>query len=129
MGRDGSPTTDGWIFTSAKGTAHIWAQALECKEQASPWRSATSDALELQCETYTGCRVSGHQVLSCMDPKGTHEWRGQRLSDIPADCVSPEQQTSLPDQPACNASQLGKEQRGMDLLWEFFSQYQRAETR
>ena len=62
VGHDGSPTTDGWIFTSAKDTAHIWAQALECKEQASPWRSATSDALELQCETYTGCRVSGHQV-------------------------------------------------------------------
>jgi len=129
IGFDGSPTPSGWIYASAADTSRVWAEALDCDPKPSPWSSQISDTNGLQCESYSGCRVSGHQVLTCMDPEAGHEWRGQRLNDIPSNCVTPEQQRSLPDQPACNASKLDKEQWGMDLVWNFFSQYQRAETR
>ena len=72
--------------------------------------------------------MAGHNVVSCMDPQGRHEWRGQRLPNIPAYCVAPEQQASLPGQPACTASTSDKEHWGMDLVWQFLSQYRRVET-
>ena len=92
VGFDGTPTPDGWIYTSAADTARVWAEALQCQNGSAPWRTATSESLGLSCLSYGDCRVSDHQVISCRDPEAGHEWRGQRLADTVADCVSPEQQ-------------------------------------
>jgi homoserine O-acetyltransferase len=127
VGYDGTATTDGWIFTSAADTAKKWAQGLGCTDDASAWNSALGDANGLSCKSYTNCRVSGHKVLSCMDPEGSHEWQGQRLTEIPADCVGPEQQSSLPGQPTCPVPHAQAQQWGMDFVWQFLSPYHRAE--
>jgi poly(3-hydroxybutyrate) depolymerase len=129
VGYDGTATTDGWIFASAADTAKKWAQGLGCTDDASAWNSALGDANGLSCKSYTNCRVSGHKVLSCMDPEASHEWQGQRLTEIPADCVGPEQQSSLPGQPACPVPvpDAQAQQWGMDFVWQFLSPYHRAE--
>ena len=129
IGHDGTPTSQGWIYTSAEVTAQTWARGMDCEAEPSPWHSEIGDANGLQCQAFTQCRVPGHQLVSCMDPEGGHEWRGQRLTDIPQDCASAEQRGSLPDQPHCQASRLDKQQWGMDLVWQFLSQYRRADRR
>jgi poly(3-hydroxybutyrate) depolymerase len=127
IGHDGSAASNGWIYASAADTATKWAQGLGCAEQPSAWYSAIADANGLRCKAYDECRVEGHKVVSCMDPEAGHEWRGQRLTDIPADCVSAEQQSSLPGQPACTTPDTQAQQWGMDFVWQFLSQYRRAE--
>jgi homoserine O-acetyltransferase len=129
-GHDGTATSGGWIFASAADTAKKWAASLDCAEHAAPWHNDISDANDLRCVAYSECRVPEHKVLSCMDPEASHEWRGQRLAQIPADCVSPEQQPSLPGQPLCPTPdpQAVEQQWGMDFVWQFLNQYRRTET-
>ena len=129
VGHDGTPTSDGWIAASATATVEKWAAGLGCAATPTPWHTTVSDRHGLQCKSYNTCRVNDHQVVSCMDPAAGHEWRGQRLTDIPANCVTPEQQASLPGQAACPGSRLGMTQWGMDLAWNFLSQYRRATSR
>ena len=129
VGHDGTPTSDGWIAASATSTVEKWAAGLGCAATPTRWHTTISDRHGLQCKSYNECRVSHHQVVSCMDPAAGHEWRGQRLPDIPANCVTPEQQASLPGQAACPGSGRDREQWGMDLVWQFLSQYRRATTR
>jgi hypothetical protein len=64
-----------------------------------------------------------------MDPLGVHDWRGQRLHDIPARCVTEEQQVSLPGQALCPDPDPEKVEKlwGMDLTWQFISRYRRSE--
>jgi homoserine O-acetyltransferase len=130
-GYDGTATNDGWIFTTAAETAEKWAAALGCAATPSPWQNNISMANGLHCKVWNNCRVEGHKVLSCMDPEAGHEWRAQRLTDIPAECVSPAQQASLPGQPPCPQPDPDAmaQLRGMDLTWQFLSQYRRAESR
>jgi polyhydroxybutyrate depolymerase len=130
VGWDGTATSDGWIFTSALATAQSWAAGLQCDEKPSSWRNSITDKHGLQCQAWRDCRVAEHQVVSCRDPGAGHEWRGQRLPDIPADCVTPEQQSSLPGQPPCPAADEGQVSAlwGMDLTWQFLSRYRRADS-
>lgn len=128
IGHDGTPTSDGWIYASAATTARKWAEGLGCAVEPAPWSSEISAANNLECKAYGECRVSGHQVLSCMDTEAGHEWRGQRDTRIPANCVSPAQQPSLPDQPACPTAGSDAGKWGMDFVWQFLSQYRRVDT-
>jgi len=125
-GNNGRPTSDGWIYSSAAETAAIWAGGMGCTSGFRPWHSPVADTHGLQCSAYTDCATSGHQVVACMDPKIGHEWSGQRLSHIPANCVSPEQQASFPDQPPCPEAGDEPAGWGMTLVWNFLSKYRRA---
>ncbi len=125
IGHDGTPTSDGWIYTSAADTASTWATGMGCKGEPEPWRTAITDANQLTCTAYTDCPGRNHQVVSCMDTLAGHEWRGQRLTEVPANCVSPEQRDSLPQQPACATGVDSSELWGMDMVWQFLSQYSR----
>jgi polyhydroxybutyrate depolymerase len=125
MGHDGTPTSDGWIYTSAADTASTWANGMGCKGKPEPWRTPITDANQLSCTAYTDCPGRDHQVVSCMDTQAGHEWRGQRLTEIPADCVGPEQRGSLPQQPTCAIGVDSSALWGMDMVWQFLSQYRR----
>jgi polyhydroxybutyrate depolymerase len=125
VGHDGTPTSDGWITASAADTASTWAIGMGCKGEPEPWGTAITDANQLTCTAYTDCPGRNHQVVSCMDTLAGHEWRGQRLTEIPANCVGPEQRASLPQQPACTMGIDSSALWGMDLVWQFLSQYQR----
>jgi polyhydroxybutyrate depolymerase len=125
MGVDGTPTSDGWIYDSVETTRATWARGMGCEEDPQPWQNDITRANGLQCVAHTRCPVEGHQVVSCMDPEVGHEWRGQRLKQIPSNCVSPEQQTSIPGQPLCKTGEDASGLWGMDLVWQFLSQYQR----
>ena len=125
IGHDGTPTSDGWIYTTAADTASTWASGMGCKGEPEPWHTAITDANQLTCTAYTDCPGRNHQVVSCMDTLAGHEWRGQRLTEIPANCVSPEQSDSLPQQPACATDVDSSKLWGMDMVWQFLSQYSR----
>ena len=45
---------------------------------------------------------------------------------MPATCVTPEQYESMSDQARCPESNGENVDEGMDLVWGFFSRYQRA---
>ena len=126
VGHDGTPTSDGWIFTSAAENTHDWARAMGCLGEPAEWRTATTDANGLICTAYTDCPNSKQEVVSCMDPKAGHEWRGQRIEKIPANCVTPAQSDSLPGQDPCPQLQAAESHWGMDLFWQFFQRYQRT---
>jgi len=128
IGHDGTPTSDGWIFTPATTTALTWAAGLGCTATPSPWQNSITETNGLSCKVWEGCRVKGHKVVSCMDPEAGHEWRGQRITDIPAECVTGEQTSSLPDQPSCPDPdpEVVAKLWGMDLAWQFLSQYRRG---
>ncbi len=126
IGHDGSSTSYGWIFTSAADNTETWARGINCKGPAKPWRTEITDANNLVCEAYTNCGVAEHQVVSCMDPEAGHEWRGQRLLQIPANCVSAEQKNSLPNEPDCQIGEDSSALWGMDMVWQFLSQYHRT---
>lgn len=126
VGHDGTPTSDGWIYTSAAENTHDWARAMGCLGEPAEWRTATTDANGLICEAYTDCPTSKEEVVSCMDPKAGHEWRGQRIEKIPVNCVTPAQSSSLPGQDPCPLLQSTESHWGMDLFWQFFQRYQSA---
>jgi homoserine O-acetyltransferase len=125
MGIDGTPTSDGWIYASVESTRETWAKGMGCEEGPQPWRSEITQANGLQCVAYSQCDVEGHQVVSCIDPEAGHEWRGQRLTNIPSNCVSPEQQAALPGQALCETGEDSSGLWGMDLVWQFLGQYRR----
>ena len=93
--------------------------------QIETWRTAISEANGLICSAYTNCPNSGQEVASCMDPEAGHEWRGQRITQISASCVTAAQQESLPGQPLCPQPEASDQRWGMDLFWQFFQRYQR----
>ncbi|MDJ0813809.1 MAG: PHB depolymerase family esterase [Woeseiaceae bacterium] len=96
---DGKPgTADGFIYTSVAQTMATWAGALECDAGPDDWATAESAAAGLNCSAYAECRVPGHEVVSCIDPEGGHEWPGQTDGSG----------------------------RGMDLVWSFFDRYRSA---
>jgi polyhydroxybutyrate depolymerase len=111
---DGTPSSDGWIYTSVEVTAKTWAEGQGCTADASEWQSPLSTAKGLQCKVWRGCRGSQHEVLSCMDPLGVHDWRGQRLHPGQALCPDPDPE---------KVEKLW----GMDLTWQFISRYRRSE--
>ncbi len=120
---DGQPGGDGFIYTTAAKTASIWAEAMSCETGPRHWENEYSRSVGLQCTAYSDCRIDGHEVVSCMEPGGGHDWPGQRVRSMPATCVTPEQYESVPGQPRCPASTDETVQAGMDLVWDFFSRY------
>jgi polyhydroxybutyrate depolymerase len=126
---DGMPASDGFIYTTAERSTEVWAEAMSCKEGPAPWANEYSRKIGLTCSAYTDCSVAGHEVVSCMDPEGRHEWPGQRVVSVPPTCVTPEQYDSIPGQAHCPESQGELMRDGMDLVWDFFSRYQRPAAR
>lgn len=120
---DGQPGSDGFIYTSADDTARRWADALACEATPGNWENTYSNALGLSCKAYSDCRQTGHEVVSCMAPGGGHDWPGQRVSGMPATCVTEEQFGSLPQQERCPLQSGHITHAGMDLVWEFVSRY------
>lgn len=115
---------DGFSYTSAIDTAAEWASAMECSSGPHPWQNEITQQAGLTCTAYSDCRSDGHEVVSCMDPDGGHEWPAQGYVGAPATCVTSEQYDSLPDQARCGPTTGEYEHLGMDLLWQFMSQYQ-----
>ncbi|MGI9204730.1 MAG: hypothetical protein ACR2Q3_12015, partial [Woeseiaceae bacterium] len=82
-----------------------------------------SRAVGVSCAAFTHCRNDHHEVVSCLDPDGGHDWPGQRVQSIPATCVTPVQYDSMPGQSYCPDSTGESVHAGMDLVWNFFRQY------
>jgi polyhydroxybutyrate depolymerase len=123
---DGKPGGDGFIYTSAAETAAIWSSAMACATGPTAWENEISRSAGLVCTAYSDCRVDGHEVISCMDPDGAHEWPEQLVGDMPATCVTAEQYQSMPDQTHCQSSSGDYVHLGMDLVWQFMSRYRTA---
>ena len=120
---DGKPAGDGFIYTTAAKTAEVWASALACESGPQGWHNDIAAEAELVCTAYSDCRVEGQEVVSCMDPDGTHAWPEQYVGDMPATCITSEQYESLPDQQHCATDGGDYVSLGMDLIWEFFKRY------
>ena len=114
------------MYTSAADNTRTWAETMGCSGPAVAWQTALTQQHDLQCEAYTDCPAEGAAVVSCGDPTADHEWAAQRIDAIPADCVAPAQQQDLPRQPVCPAISPAEERWGMELVWQFFSQYSRS---
>lgn len=123
---DGLPGGDGYVYTSASETAKLWADALACDSAPNDWQNELSLAAGLSCKAYSNCREPGHEVVSCMAPDGGHDWPGQRVSGMPATCVTAEQAAALPDQERCPTPTNRTAHKGMDLVWDFVSRYRKT---
>ena len=123
----GKPGGDGFIYVSAADTAATWRRALHCEAGPDDWETEASIRAGLSCSAYGDCAVGGHEVVSCMDPDGKHEWPEQGFGSAPATCVTPEQYDSLPDHARCGPATGAYEHLGMDLIWDFVSRYRRPE--
>jgi len=123
---DGEPSSDGWVYTSAADNTRIWAETMGCSGPATAWQTALTQKHGLNCEAYIDCPGEGAAVVSCGDPAAGHEWAAQRIDTILADCVAPAQQQDLPRQPICEAISSVEQRWGMELVWQFFSQYSRS---
>jgi len=122
---DGLPGGDGFIYSTAERSTQAWASAMACREGPAAWENQYSKTLGLSCSAYSDCQGNGHEVISCMDPDGGHDWPGQRIQSMPATCVTPEQYDSMPDQARCPEPGDEVVHEGMDLVWNFFSRYRR----
>lgn len=120
---DGKPGGDGFVYTTAEKTAKVWADTLACDVGPATWENDYSRTLGVSCAAFTQCRSEGHEVVSCLDPDGGHDWPGQRVPSIPATCVTPVQYDSMPGQAPCPESTGADVHAGMDLVWNFFQQY------
>ncbi len=120
---DGKPGADGFIYTTAEKTAKVWADTLACEAGPMSWENRFSRTLGVTCAAFSSCRREGHEVVSCLDPDGGHDWPGQRVQSIPATCVAPLQYDSMPGQTRCPESPADGVHAGMDLVWHFFQQY------
>ncbi|MFT5483191.1 MAG: polyhydroxybutyrate depolymerase [Halieaceae bacterium] len=120
---DGKPGGDGFIYATAKVTAETWAHALQCKAGPQPWSNALSKQGSLNCTAYSNCAQEGQQVVSCVNPQGTHEWPGQSVDGMPATCVTAQQTASMPGQPHCPKPSGEYVHWGMDLVWQFMQRY------
>jgi polyhydroxybutyrate depolymerase len=123
---DGEPGADGFRYTSAGQTAKSWAEKLQCATEKSEYVSAVAGAEVLQCSALQACNVAGQAVVGCEDPQGQHEWPGQRLPEVPANCIARPQAGGLSTQPRCPVPDSTEGLWGMDFVWEFVSRYQRV---
>ncbi len=124
---DGRAGGDGYFYTSAEDMAKNWAASMACNMTRKPWHNQESAAAGLVCTAYTDCSLEGHEVVSCMDPTGTHQWPSQRIADAAATCVTEEQYESMPAFPHCGPTTGEYTDLGMELVWQFFSRYRLAE--
>jgi polyhydroxybutyrate depolymerase len=124
---DGTAGSDGFMYTTARQTAKVWARSMACKSGSEKWENEFSKRAGLECTAYSRCKLDGHQVVSCLDPDGGHEWPEQRVPGASATCVTHEQYESMPDQAHCSKLDGGHRSYGMDLVWNFFTRYRLPE--
>ena len=115
---------DGFIYATLAESTALHAQAMECKTGPGAWPSELATSEGLECTAYSDCRQAGHEVVSCLDPTGTHVWPMQGERSRPATCVMAEQAATMPEKPICGTPDNGPH-AGMDLVWDFFSRYRR----
>jgi polyhydroxybutyrate depolymerase len=120
---DGEAAGDGFFYTSATETASVWADAMACKSGPAAWESDLTRAAGVQCTAYSDCNDPKHEIVSCMDPAGNHNWPGQKVQGTVATCVTEEQYASMPDTPRCEPATGEYDGSGMDLVWDFFGRY------
>jgi polyhydroxybutyrate depolymerase len=120
---DGKASGDGYLYETAAETAKVWADAMACESGPMEWENDISNSAGLICTAYSDCRTDGHEVVSCMDPDGDHNWPEQAVQGMPATCVTVEQYGSMPDQARCELPSGDYVHLGMDLIWDFMSRY------
>ena len=118
-------TADGFIYATLAESAQIHAAAMDCETGPGEWQSELANAAGVECTAYTDCRVDGHEVVSCLDPTGTHLWPKQGPPDLPATCVAEQQLASMPEKSICGKGPENGPHAGMDLVWSFFNRYRR----
>jgi poly(3-hydroxybutyrate) depolymerase len=116
---------DGFIYATLAESTETHARALQCEAGPSHWPSQLADAAGVECTTYSDCRVPGHEVVSCLDPTGTHVWPQQQMQGSTATCVTAEQAESMPEKALCEELSNNGPHAGMDLVWSFLSKYRR----
>lgn len=116
---------DGFLYTTLKESARIHAEAMHCESGPDEWAHELAAAAGVECTAYSDCRVGGHEVVSCVDPRGAHAWPKQGPANASATCVSPQQAASMPEKTICQAAPEDSPHAGMDLVWSFFSRYRR----
>ena len=121
---DGKPAADGFMYETPETTLAMWAESLSCEVDASEWSTTVTRENGLVCEGYTDCATKGHQAVSCADPESTHQWAGMSVENAGATCATPLQAPSMPGVEVCRDTSKEKHTGwGMDLIWNFFSQY------
>ena len=116
---------DGFIYATLAETTAIHAEAMSCETGPGDWPSEFATAAGVACTAYSDCRVEGHEVVSCLDPTGTHVWPKQGMRNWSATCIEEEQLASMPEKDICPPAPEGGPHAGMDLVWAFFSKYRR----
>jgi polyhydroxybutyrate depolymerase len=116
---------DGFIYATLAESARVHAAAMQCKSGPHDWPLDFATAAGLECTAYSDCRVDGHEVVSCLDPTGTHLWPKQGPPNLHATCVAEQQSGSMPEKTICGPAPENGPHAGMDLVWSFFSRYRR----
>ena len=116
---------DGFIYATLADSAAVHAEAMACAAGPEEWLNPLTNAAGVECTAYSDCRISGHEVVSCLDPTGTHVWPSQGWPGSPATCVTEPQTSSMPEKSLCEAVPENGPHAGMDLVWAFFSTYRR----
>lgn len=116
---------DGYIYTTLADTAQIHAAAMACATGPAEWRSELAVKAGVECTAYSDCRVDGHEVVSCLDPTGTHLWPKQGPPNLSSTCVAEQQLASMPEKSICGLGPENGPHAGMDLVWSFFNRYRR----
>lgn len=116
---------DGFLYTTLQESASIHAQAMQCESGPNDWPNDLATAAGVECTAYSDCRIAGQEVVSCVDPAGSHRWPKQGPTGAAATCVSPQQVGSMPEKTICGPGTENSPHAGMDLVWSFFSRYRR----
>jgi hypothetical protein len=98
---------------------------MRCNSEPAVWHNELTRKIGLTCTAHSDCRIDGQEVVSCMDPTGTHNWPGKRPGGPPATCVGPLQQAAMPEQQACQRRTDSAPHLGLDLIWTYFHRYTR----
>jgi len=116
---------DGFSYASLAESTKIYANTMQCVSGPADWPSTLAEAAGVECTAYSACQVPGHEVVSCLDPNGTHVWPRQGPSSHSATCITAEQAASMPEKELCPPVSDQGPHAGMDLVWSFFSRYRR----
>jgi poly(3-hydroxybutyrate) depolymerase len=116
---------DGFIYATLAESAQIYAERMQCAVGPQDWPMALAEAAGVRCTAYSSCRTASHEVVSCLDPTGAHEWPQQGPPGAPATCVTAEQAASMPEKKLCPPAATAGPHAGIDLVWGFLSRYRR----
>jgi polyhydroxybutyrate depolymerase len=116
---------DGFIYATLAESTRIYADAMQCKSGPAAWPADLADAAGVECTAYSDCREKGHEVVSCLDPTGSHVWPRQGTSGSSSSCVAAGQSATMPEKALCEPVGDNGPHAGMDLVWSFFKRYRR----